>query len=109
MQVLKKLDPIGTILVLGFVISLLLALQFGGTEYSWSDYRTIVCFVISGVLLLVWLFVQWRQVSHLVAAHCLPLTPRISRVTRLLCHSVSSRAGLLPVRSHTLSSMAHRF
>lgn len=44
------MDPIGTALLIPAMVSLLLALQWGGTKYSWSDGRVWGCLVCSGVL-----------------------------------------------------------
>jgi hypothetical protein len=52
-------DPIGTALFMPAIICLLLALQWGGTTYEWKSWRIILLFVLSGVLLLAFLFVQW--------------------------------------------------
>jgi hypothetical protein len=43
------------------VICLLLALQWGGTTYAWSNGRIIALFVIFGVLLIGFLYVQYIQ------------------------------------------------
>jgi MFS family permease len=58
---LSKLDPIGLVLFLPSVICLLLALQWGGSAYPWRDARVIALFVIFGVLLLLFIAVQWWQ------------------------------------------------
>lgn len=51
-HLLGKLDPIGTILFLPAIVCLLLALQWGGNQYAWGNWRIIVLFVVAGVLLL---------------------------------------------------------
>ncbi|KAI8945529.1 MFS general substrate transporter [Xylaria longipes] len=61
MQRLIRFDPIGTLIFIPAIVSLLLALQWGGTTYPWSNGRIIGLFVVFGVLLLAFLFVQWRQ------------------------------------------------
>lgn len=45
-----QLDPIGTCLFLPSVICLLLALQWGGSTYSWSNARIIVLLILFGLL-----------------------------------------------------------
>jgi hypothetical protein len=63
-QRINNFDPVGTILFMPAVICLLLALQWGGTTYAWNSGRIIALFVLFGVLILVFLFVQHRQQDH---------------------------------------------
>ncbi|TPX16122.1 uncharacterized protein E0L32_004117 [Thyridium curvatum] len=58
---IHQFDPVGTTLFMPAVICLLLALQWGGTTYAWDSGRIIALFVVFGVLILGFLFVQWRQ------------------------------------------------
>lgn len=60
-QQFKRLDPIGTSLLIPAVVCLLLALQWGGTTYAWSEWRVILCLVLFGVLIIGFGGVQlWR-------------------------------------------------
>ncbi|KAE8373408.1 major facilitator superfamily domain-containing protein [Aspergillus bertholletiae] len=64
---LAKLDPIGTAVFLPGMICLLLALQWGGTTYAWSNGRVIALLVVAGILLLSFTGIQaWRQDSATV-------------------------------------------
>lgn len=54
----QKLDPIGTAVFLPAIICLLLALQWGGTTYSWSNARIVVLLILSGLLFLVFVYLQ---------------------------------------------------
>ncbi|KAJ9633440.1 hypothetical protein H2204_006990 [Knufia peltigerae] len=59
---IHQLDPLGTLFILPAVICLLLALQWGGTTYSWSNARIVVLLVLFGVLSIVFVYIQhWRQ------------------------------------------------
>jgi EmrB/QacA subfamily drug resistance transporter len=60
-QRIMQFDPVGTVLFMPAVICLLLALQWGGTTYAWNSGRIIALFVIFAVLILGFLFVQYRQ------------------------------------------------
>ncbi|KAK0635819.1 major facilitator superfamily domain-containing protein [Bombardia bombarda] len=53
-----QLDLPGTACVLPGVICLLLALQWGGSTYPWSDGRIIALLVLAGVLLIGFVLVQ---------------------------------------------------
>ncbi|KAI1384991.1 putative efflux pump [Hypoxylon trugodes] len=61
MERFKRFDPIGTILFMPAIICLLLALQWGGTKYPWSNGRIIGLFVVFGVLFIAFLYVQHIQ------------------------------------------------
>lgn len=60
-QQIMKLDPLGTIVFLPGIICLLLPLQWGGTTYAWSDARIIVLFILSGILLSLFMYIQYRS------------------------------------------------
>ncbi|KZL84309.1 mfs transporter [Colletotrichum incanum] len=45
-----KFDPLGTFLLVPAVVSLLLALQWGGIKYSWRDARVWGCLLSFGLL-----------------------------------------------------------
>ncbi|KAF3925330.1 hypothetical protein ABW20_dc0108925 [Dactylellina cionopaga] len=47
---LKNLDYVGLLTMPGGTVCLLLALQWGGNTFAWSDGRVIGCFVASAVL-----------------------------------------------------------
>ncbi|KAL8722884.1 MAG: hypothetical protein Q9225_000717 [Loekoesia sp. 1 TL-2023] len=54
----QKFDPIGTIVFIPAIVCLLLALQWGGSKYDWSNGRMIALFVVFGVLLITFIGVQ---------------------------------------------------
>jgi hypothetical protein len=60
-QVLYLLDPLGNLIFLPCVICLLLALQWGGVKYPWSDGRVIALFVVFGVSFIGWLVLQYVE------------------------------------------------
>ncbi|KAL9044523.1 MAG: hypothetical protein Q9214_002341 [Letrouitia sp. 1 TL-2023] len=51
MQILWSLDPLGQMLFLPSIICVLIALQWAGTEYAWSNARVIVLMVFFVILL----------------------------------------------------------
>ena len=60
-QKLNRLDPIGTFFFLPSIVCLLLALQWGGTTYNWSNARIIALFVLAIVLFAAFIAVQmWK-------------------------------------------------
>ncbi|KAI0391138.1 MFS general substrate transporter [Xylariaceae sp. FL0594] len=58
---LRRFDPIGTLVFIPAVVSLLLALQWGGSIYPWNNGRIIALFVVFGVLVIAFIYIQWLQ------------------------------------------------
>ncbi|KAJ6033896.1 uncharacterized protein N7446_007809 [Penicillium canescens] len=58
---ISQFDLIGLFFFLPGMISLLLALQWGGQQYNWQSGRIIGLFVCSICLLSIFIVVQWRQ------------------------------------------------
>jgi hypothetical protein len=54
----KRLDPLGTFFFVPSIVTLLIALQWGGSTYAWSDWRIIVLLALFGILLLAFAAVQ---------------------------------------------------
>ena len=58
---LQLLDPLGTTCFLPGIVSLLLALQWGGSTFAWSSPRIIVLLVLFGVLTVAFVGIQlWK-------------------------------------------------
>lgn len=60
-QIIARFDPAGTLVFLISIICLVLALQWGGTRYPWSDTRVIIAMVVFSVLFVVWIVLQWYE------------------------------------------------
>ncbi|KAJ7499709.1 DHA14-like major facilitator, partial [Mycena latifolia] len=59
---IDQFDPIGTVIFVPAIVCLLLALQWGGSKYPWSDGRIIALFVLFGVLISGFIGIQiWKQ------------------------------------------------
>ena len=58
---LARLDIVGTILFLGTICCLILALQWGGQTLPWRSSQVIGLCVGSGLLAMVFGFVQWKR------------------------------------------------
>ncbi|KAI8957488.1 major facilitator superfamily domain-containing protein [Daldinia sp. FL1419] len=57
-QVVEKFDLLGTVIFMPSIICLLLALEWGGLTYAWSNWRIILCLSLFGVSFIAWLYVQ---------------------------------------------------
>lgn len=57
-SLLQNIDWQGTILIVPAIICLLLALQWGGEKYPWSNWRLVLLLCLFGVLIIIWTYVQ---------------------------------------------------
>ncbi|QDS68975.1 hypothetical protein FKW77_008988 [Venturia effusa] len=55
---IRQLDPVGNLFFLPSIISLLLALQWGGTTYAWNSWRIILLLTVFAVTILCFIAVQ---------------------------------------------------
>lgn len=59
---LEQFDIFGTLVFLPMIVCLLLALQWGGSKYPWSNGRVIALLVVFAVLLIVFIGIQvWKK------------------------------------------------
>lgn len=64
---IARLDIYGTVVFVPCMVCLLLALQWGGQQYPWSDGRIIALLTLFSVLLVVFIGIQfWQQESATV-------------------------------------------
>jgi len=62
-----QFDPLGSMCLIPGIICLLLALQWGGSLYAWSDGRTIALLVLFVVLIGVFMVLQFvRKPEHVM-------------------------------------------
>lgn len=81
-----RLDPLGSVLFLPSIICFLLALQWGGTAYSWDNGRLIALFVISGTLMIAFVTVQiWLKKNATVPPHIFSQRSIVSGVLFAMC------------------------
>lgn len=67
-QKVAQVDPLGELFLLPSIICLLLALQWGGVTYPWSNGRIVALMVVFAITLLAFIFVQiWRPDTATVA------------------------------------------
>lgn len=57
----KEMDLPGLAIFIPMIVCLLLAIMWGGTTYPWNNARIIVLFVLGGLLLLTFMWMQVRQ------------------------------------------------
>jgi len=54
----KRMDPLGNLVFTPSIVSLLLALQWGGSTYAWNNARVVALLVLAAVLFAVWVVIQ---------------------------------------------------
>lgn len=85
-QFLEKLDIPGTILLLPSTVCLLLALQWGGTKYSWDNWRCVLLFCIFGVFGIAWCVVQvWEGDNATIPLRLLKMRSIITAMWFAFC------------------------
>ncbi|ORX90854.1 MFS general substrate transporter [Basidiobolus meristosporus CBS 931.73] len=57
---IRRIDFLGTALLLACIITLLLPTEWGGGDYPWSSPRIISLYCVSGVLLVAFIVVEYR-------------------------------------------------
>lgn len=60
MQFIQSFDPIGTVIFVPSIVCLLLALQWGGVRYAWSNGRIVACLVLFAATLITFCWLQVR-------------------------------------------------
>lgn len=59
-----RLDPLGAFFFLPSIISLVLALQWGGSVYPWNNWRIIVLFIVFGLALFAFAIIQVKTPEY---------------------------------------------
>ncbi|PYH92892.1 MFS general substrate transporter [Aspergillus ellipticus CBS 707.79] len=83
-QKLRELDLLGFFLFAPAVLCLLLALQWGGDTYNWSNTRIIVLFILSPIIFAVFCLLQQRKKDSAM------LPPRVLRKRVMLTGAILS-------------------
>ncbi|KAK4989977.1 hypothetical protein LTR50_002888 [Elasticomyces elasticus] len=60
-QKFRKFNPVGTVILLGSISSLILALQWGGASGKWDEGRVIATLVVFAVTSIIWAGMQYVQ------------------------------------------------
>ncbi|KAJ6465952.1 major facilitator superfamily domain-containing protein, partial [Mycena vitilis] len=83
---IQQFDPLGTIIFVPSIICLLLALQWGGSKYPWSDGRIIALFVVFGVTIAIFAGIQvWKGDMATVPPRILKQRSILSGACFLIC------------------------
>jgi MFS transporter, DHA2 family, glioxin efflux transporter len=61
LEKIMQMDPLGTLTIIAGVVCFILALQWGGVTKSWNDSTVIGTLIGFGLLLILFIFIQWYQ------------------------------------------------
>lgn len=86
----RQIDLAGAILLVFGLSAQLAALSLGGNQYPWSDIKVIICFVISVIILIVFVWVELKTKA-------LPVMPM---------HMLKGRAAISNMISNVLVGMS---
>ncbi|KAH8812368.1 major facilitator superfamily domain-containing protein [Xylogone sp. PMI_703] len=86
---ITSLDWVGILLTCGMYTTWVIALQFGGSTWPWSDGRTIACFVVTGVLIILFGIQQFFCIFTTPEARLFPIA-FLRRRTLMLLYMVAS-------------------
>ncbi|OKL59477.1 hypothetical protein UA08_05261 [Talaromyces atroroseus] len=99
-QKLLQLDPVGNLFLMPSVVCLILALEWGGTTYSWANWRIIFLFVLFGGLFAIFVYVEiCRQEDALVPPRIFKQRSVLAGIVWTMCTSAGMMVMLyyLPI------------
>lgn len=95
----RRIDPVGTLMLVPAVTCLMIATQWGGITYGWGNFRIILLIVLSAVLFFIFAILQYRLKEEAT------LPPRILKNRSILACSWFSACcnGTLAVTEYFIS------
>ncbi|KAJ3319697.1 hypothetical protein HDV06_006113 [Boothiomyces sp. JEL0866] len=63
-QKLKRIDFVGTFFLIVSIVSLLIPIEGGGTQFAWSSATVITLLCLSGPFLLLFIYSQWKLANE---------------------------------------------
>ncbi|KAI9206211.1 major facilitator superfamily domain-containing protein [Polychytrium aggregatum] len=57
---IKRIDFLGSVVLIGAVVCILLPVQSGGTEWAWNAPQTIALFIVGGVLAIAFVLIELK-------------------------------------------------
>lgn len=98
-QKLKDVDWIGSTLNAAIYATWVLALTFGGAQWAWSDGRTIACFVVCGVLIIVFGLQQRFKIGTSFEQRILPagFLTSLSLLVQYFATACTATALFIPI------------
>lgn len=94
-----NLDYVGSVLITAAITTVIMAISFGGTSYSWSGGETITLFVVSGVLSIAFGIQQTLSLFTSEKDRVFPTHFLRNRnaVLLFICAAACNTAGFIPI------------
>ncbi|PKY03393.1 MFS general substrate transporter [Aspergillus campestris IBT 28561] len=98
-SLLREFDVLGTILSIGAIITLIMAVNFGGALYPWNSGPTIALFVVSGVLFILFGVQQGLTIFTSLGSRIFPcqFLRNLNAVFLFICASAVNTAAFIPI------------
>ena len=98
-SLLREFDVVGTILSIGAIITLIMAINFGGALYPWNSGPTIALFVVSAVLFILFGIQQGMTIFTSLGSRIFPyqFLRNLNAVFLFICASAVNTAGFIPI------------
>lgn len=98
-QLLREVDVVGAILSIAGIMTLIMAINFGGTTYAWNSGQMIVLSVVTGV---VWIVFGTQQAFAIFTTTTQRVFPvhfirNWNSVLLFICMTAINTAGFIPI------------
>ncbi|KAK8018775.1 hypothetical protein PG991_007965 [Apiospora marii] len=98
-DLIREFDLVGSVLIIGAIISLIMAIQFGGTLYAWNSGTTIALFVVAFVLFIAFGIQQSYAIFTTMDRRIFPahFMRNHNAVLLYMVASAGNTAGFIPI------------
>jgi len=98
-QLLREVDWAGTVLSIAGIMTIIMAINFGGTVYAWNSGQTIALFVVSGVIWIAFGFQQGFAIFTTAEQRVFPVhfLRNWNAVLLYICMSAVNVAAFIPI------------
>jgi hypothetical protein len=99
MELLRDYDFVGTVLIIGALISLVMGINFGGTVYEWDSGQIIAVFVVAGVLFILFGIQQTFTIATTKTTRLFPVhfLSNYNAILLFICAAASNSACFIPI------------
>ena len=97
----KEMDYLGSILLMGGIVTFILAINWGGVAYPWASGEVIGCFCASGVLFILLAIQQGRVIATTLARRIIPVQILNNPTVLILfaCCAAGGASAFVPIHS----------